>query len=386
MAKVFIEETTLTAIGDAIRVKEGTTELIPVPDMATRISAIESGGGDITDENLTFTGNCDHIFRNGNWNFILDKYSNKIKIVDANSLGYTFSDTKKEDLSMLTVSTKSAAFNGTFNNSTTLKKLPKVAKGSTVQRYFSSIFNACNRLPSDEINTFLTSLELPAATDTNTACSAMFTSCWSARDLTPAFEWLDAALNNYTGTSTSYVAYNQMLYALYALDKVTNLPTIRVGGARTSNAFSSTFSNCFRLSELMFKTDNGTPYSVNWKAQTIDLSSWVGYTGNAYQVCDYNAGITVDKEVNDDISYQALKNDPDWFATNIAYCRYNHDSAVNTINSLPDTSAYLATAGGTNTIKFNGMSGEKTDGGAINTLTAEEIAVATAKGWTVTLV
>ena len=81
-----------------------------------------------------------------------------------------------------------------------------------------------------------------------------------------------------------------------------------------------------------------------------------------------------------------LKNDPDWFTCNVAYSRYNHDSAVATINSLPDTSAYLATAGGTNTIKFKGAAGEKTDGGAINTLTAEEIAVAAAKGWTVTLV
>jgi hypothetical protein len=69
----------------------------------------------------------------------------------------------------------------------------------------------------------------------------------------------------------------------------------------------------------------------------------------------------------------------------LSYCRYNHDSAVNTINSLPDTSAYLAEKGGTNTIKFRGTLGSKTDGGAINTLTEEEIAVATAKGWTVTL-
>jgi hypothetical protein len=46
----------------------------------------------------------------------------------------------------------------------------------------------------------------------------------------------------------------------------------------------------------------------------------------------------------------------------------------------------LATAGGTNTIKFKGIAGSKTDGGAINTLTEEEIAVAAAKGWTVTLV
>lgn len=44
MAKVFIEESTLTAIGDAIREKEGSTELVPVNDMASRISAIPNGG------------------------------------------------------------------------------------------------------------------------------------------------------------------------------------------------------------------------------------------------------------------------------------------------------------------------------------------------------
>ena len=99
-----------------------------------------------------------------------------------------------------------------------------------------------------------------------------------------------------------------------------------------------------------------------------------------------NNGITADKFVNDDASYQALKNDPDWFANIPKYSRYNHDSAVETINSLPDTSAYLATAGGTNTIEFRGDSGSATDGGAINTMTEEEIAVAAAKGWTVSFV
>lgn len=37
MAKVFIEESTLSAIGDAIREKEGSTALVPVNDMASRI-------------------------------------------------------------------------------------------------------------------------------------------------------------------------------------------------------------------------------------------------------------------------------------------------------------------------------------------------------------
>lgn len=43
MAKVFIEETTLTSIGDAIRAKEGSEGLIPPLEMPARIKAI--GGG-----------------------------------------------------------------------------------------------------------------------------------------------------------------------------------------------------------------------------------------------------------------------------------------------------------------------------------------------------
>ena len=116
------------------------------------------------------------------------------------------------------------------------------------------------------------------------------------------------------------------------------------------------------------------------------LTNYVGYTSIGDEATKYNSGITADQRVTDATSYEALKNDPDWFTADVNYSRYNHDSAVATINSLPDTSAYLATAGGTNTIKFKGAAGASTDGGAINTLTEEEIAVAAAKGWTVTLV
>ena len=134
--------------------------------------------------------------------------------------------------------------------------------------------------------------------------------------------------------------------------------------------------------------ENGSPKAITVTKQTINLAdnNYIGYSSNKTRILGYNSGITADKQVTDDATYQALKDDPDWWTTDIAYSRYNHDSAVRTINSLPDTSAYLASAGGTNTIKFKGAAGSKTDGGAINTLTEEEIAVATAKGWTVTLV
>lgn len=196
-------------------------------------------------------------------------------------------------------------------------------------------------------------------------------------------------MDNLWSISSSYVnSQNYRTFAYcYALDEVRGF---RISSATyTSNSFANLVSSCSRLKNMIFAVqDDGTPYVVQWKSQTLDLSSFVGYFNTGYKnnILNYNSGITADKEVTDDATYQALKDDPDWFTADVAYSRYNHDSAVATINSLPDTSAYLATAGGTNTIKFKGAAGSATDGGAINTLTEEEIAIATSRGWTVSLV
>jgi hypothetical protein len=153
--------------------------------------------------------------------------------------------------------------------------------------------------------------------------------------------------------------------------------------------FSNTLENCHRLKEVIFATqEDGTPYTVNWKNQVIDLSEEVGYenhTGAYFKTTHYNAGIspTPLTRVGSATDYQELKNHPDWWTGDGSYGRYNRTSAVNTINSLPDTSAYLASAGGTNTIKFD-RTGSNTDGGNIYDLTEAEIAVAAAKGWTIT--
>lgn len=127
--------------------------------------------------------------------------------------------------------------------------------------------------------------------------------------------------------------------------------------------------------------DENTPYTRNWTSQIIDFANTtIGYSNDEDH--QLNNGFTAATRITDDASYQLLKDNPDSWTTDIAYSRYNHDSAVRTINSLPNCSA----SGGTNTIKFKGSQGSKTDGGAISNLTENEIAVATAKGWTVTLV
>jgi hypothetical protein len=188
--------------------------------------------------------------------------------------------------------------------------------------------------------------------------------------------------------STSYTLYYSGFQNDHSLDELPNLPVLRCAAAQTGNMFNSTFYYCCRAKNITFETqEDGSPYVVKWKSQTIDLATRVGWASSYSDIVSdsyRNNGITADKYVSNDAQYAALKDDPDWFTLSEEYCRYNHDSAVATINSLPDTSAYLATAGGSNTIKFRGTQGSKTDGGAINTLTEEEIAVAAAKGWTVT--
>ena len=75
----------------------------------------------------------------------------------------------------------------------------------------------------------------------------------------------------------------------------------------------------------------------------------------------------------------AINNNMVPFSAGTATSLYNHDSAVETINSLPDCSGCAA-----QTIQFAGNAGSAY-GKAINTLTDEEIAVATAKNWTVAI-
>jgi len=53
MSKVFIEESTLTSIGDAIRSKTGETGLIAPLNMATAISNLTTGGGELEYLQLT---------------------------------------------------------------------------------------------------------------------------------------------------------------------------------------------------------------------------------------------------------------------------------------------------------------------------------------------
>lgn len=409
MGKVFIEESTLTAIGSAIREMTGKNDLIAPTSMPAEIRSIETGGGGggVDIEPVVLSGNCQYACGGAMASQFIKLFPDKVITNDITDATYMFANyvgkTIPFDINLKNGTNVSLKY--TFQNATNLEQIPNITYRGTSYSDTSNVFSGCSNLknipyiynayPSSIASIFYSCYnlrEIPEDyfdtwnfnrinTNANADASSMFRYCYSLRKIpSKLFEELDKAT---AGRGYYYAFYYNLAYQAYSIDEIIGLP-VYINAETQSNFFSGSFDNTSRLSGLTFKTnEDGTPRVVKWKSQTIDMTKYVGFASTIAYILNYNSGITEDKRVVDDATYQALKNDPDWFTTKLEYSRYNHDSAVNTINSLPDTSAYLAEKGGTNTIKFKGAQGSKTDGGAINTLTEEEIAVATAKGWTV---
>ena len=384
MAKVLVNESSLTGIADAIRGKNGSTTTYKPSEMAAAITAISGGGPDIPDSAFVISGSCNYWDYLGKWDSFIDAYKNKWSTSDITLCASMFEGSQLTEIPFeINFYATYMPITNMFRNCENMIKLPKL--NNLEPSDSSKLFESCSKLrtiPNDFTDTWNFSYLDNQTSQYSCNQNNMFYNCYSLRSI-------PICLIS-RGNKHAYYIYSYFYSAFthcYVLDELVNLPIPYTQVTWSNNAFSNTFTYCERLKNITFKKqDDGTPYTVNWRGQVIELVSNVGYATMKEAILSYNSGITADKEVTDDASYQALKNDPDWWTVDVAYSRYNHDSAVATINSLPDTSAYLASAGGTNTITFKGAAGSATDGGAINTLTEEEIAVATAKGWTVTLV
>lgn len=389
----------LTDIAEAIRNKTGKSDLLTLDAMVVEIDNIQTGGGELPEEAYKITGNCYGRFAYNGWNWYIDALGRQLRTEGITDCGGMFTNstnlTKIPFDINIAQSYSSISFSNMFSNNERLTEIPLI-KGNlkpptgnwsgTVST--EGMFINCQRLreiPEDYFYNFGGEAFWNAHKNYLGSRGSMFYGCYSLRRLPD--------LSNLVIKAGSYEYYYSLYYNLaencFVLDEITNLP-VETQSTYTSNAFYNTFNKCYRLKEMQFATQaDGTPYTVAWSNQTIDLSNKVGYGGCTVNgsgtvepysdVLYYNSGITADKFVNNKTQYQELKNDPDWFTGGAGYSRYNHDSAVNTINSLPSTS------GSGNTIKFLGISGLYTDNGAINTLTEEEIAVAAAKGWTVAI-
>lgn len=334
-----------------------------------------------TAEELTLTGNCESRFEGGTWDWVVNKYGNLITTNNIYNMNKMFNNSSLTTIPF-EINGKSGsstymdyAFQG-LKNLTSLPTIKNV-QPSSMSRLFANC-ELIRTIPENYTDTWNWDTIDGYTSQYSGSQDMFFNNCYSLR----SFPLDLIAHGNKYVYQTSSLFYSGFS-GCRVLDEIT-IPVIYTEATWYNNAMVDTFLKCSRLKKLVFQLqENGQPYVVKWANQRINLTSDIGYTSSLSQILNYNSGITADKEVKDAATYEALKNNPDWFTQMPVYSRYNHDSAVETINSLPDTSAFLEANGGTNTIQFNSVNGKLTDGGAINTLTEEEIAVAVARGWTV---
>lgn len=341
------------------------------------------GGGDLPEEALYITDSCSYMFYGGKWDWFIEQCGDKITTENITDTTNMFDSSKvseiKFDINLSNSLSSGLNMDTMFSKCDQLESLPTInVSGEAGPITCASMFYDCRRLrtiPED----FFTSMGTPEFFEGKPLQgSGLFKNCRSLRKLPNLSPF------KYETTVSRGIYHNYTFLNCYALDEIVDFPVLQPANMTQDYMASlGTTQGLSRIKNFTFETDPlGQPYVANWANQSLRLSG-VGYGGDT-AITGYNSGILSSSLVYDDDTYQRLKDSDDWYSTNVIYSRYNHDSAVATINSLPDTSAYLATKGGTNTISFKRESGSATDGGAISTLTSTEIAKATAKGWTVT--
>lgn len=360
-----------------------TADTVSPSTLALGITAHNKSGNVITGTALTgftaddlkFSGNLANFNIDGRFDRIINKYFDNVKLgvfdtsdKDITSLISAFSGcslSKIPDISLNSNGTsKLIDASSMFYNCSNLTQLPVFIKDGSFNKIYNLqyMFSGCKLITNIPNNYLSPIVEYNNNSSTNSA-SSMFYNCQNLKEM---FD------NNILIHCEDY---NNIFQNCYSLNKIVDLtmPNKKF----TSNKFYNIFKNCCMLSHFTFSS-NG---DYQWKSQVIDFTT-CGYYSPSIQFTLDN-----DKCVKNDYDYIRLKDTDDWWTYEVAYSKYDRQSAVATINTLPDTSSYIASAGGTNTIKFkNGAGSSKGDLYNMTNLTAEEIAVATAKGWTVSLV
>jgi len=350
--------------------------------------ASSGGGGEV--EPIVLTGDCSYACSGAMASKYIELFGDTISTDNLGNIAYMFSNYKNDtipfELNGDTTNYKSC--NNLFSNALSLKEVPKM--NNFYPSDIGSLFNYCRSLrviPYSVFNNWNFSRLQSYGYATTTS---IFANCFSLREYPN--ELLQELKN--TNATYSYVFYRYCFQNCYSLDEVVNLPVITSktydgGTSDTYSLFNNMLVYCGRLKRFTFeKNEDGTSIVAPWSNQILDLTKNVGWSYTEDNIINngYHSGITIDKFVQDDEDYQALKNDPDWFTINSYYSRYNKTSALETIRSLPNTTNQVnVNAGKSNTIKFYGNAGKNTDGGAINTLTDSEIMIASGKGWNVAL-
>lgn len=396
MSKVYLDDSILTDIADAIREKTGESGTITPANMPTEIEGISGGGEPIviddygTDANYFIKSficiNDTVTFKPKNLDLNLlcasmqfQAPNNKIIIdcanIDRNNVNTNLNGFLRycqlnsinnieiknyEDISSRIGASTTIAYDSMFYNSQYIESIPDDIYNFIMDRVqktiytadsnnpnFGSCFYNCDNLRGEKADTFRSKI-------VSCAIQSRFTN---------------------TISQVNYNCYFQPYFHNLQIDPFYNYRKQASGTVFLIS--SSMLYNC-GLRHIVFKPFDTNSEYYYYPNLYIDLSTNVGWC------------VSKNKQNTNGISnlnfYNLYKDNVNYWFWNKDYSGYNHDSAVETINSLPDMTLNKNTASGlTYTIKFAGSEGSGTDEGAINTLTEAEIAVASDKGWTVTL-
>lgn len=385
MANVLVEETSLSNIASAIRVKNGSTSVYKPGEMAAAITNLSTGGGDT--ETINFSTDISYLFASSGGGALYEAVKNKNLVFTNIRYGrgvfcnMSTNDTITPFVIHLLLGMYNAGGNVDFSHfyegSSIVSNIvidPPIEMAYGVE--FRSFF-AKSRLKNIDLSCIDTNYPIFG----QTCAMNLFSESGYLRSIN-----FTNSPQRYFGGSNATL-YGGAFYHCFDLDSIEDLYTT------LQTNFIGAFDNCSHLAKLTFKTVSPTNAKNPYSSSDIDLST-VGYYTNVSEGYIDNSALhfgntpllakslvrkNAAKEITNATTYAKLKNDPDAWTTNVAYSRYNKTSAKETLTSLP----YIEE---THTIKFNGEAGSATDGGAIKNLTSSEIAAATAKKWTVAFV
>ena len=417
MSKLFIQSETLSAIGNAIRDKAGTSDMISPGNMPQAIADIPSGGGG---DPIAITLHAKPYGLAGDGGKLI--MDNRTK----------FSITVSEDDPNTNVFNADDFFAGNDSVSQPNFTYLKFAypRRDTQEMLLGYVYRNCGTKymhPFEYINT-------RSGVDSNSikirgykreggyfeGCCCL-TLVHPIKGKNPFVEdlYTKGFFRNFMGdfidpefvyevthkSDPSYgYGYAEIFKNCARLKAITNISCLWVNedfSAARNYMFENAFNFCARCERLTFHTnEDGTPEVAPLDNTVINLTDRFGWDNTSYSKYDYigeregsygnpHNAIPYNNRVEDIDSYNAHKDDYYYWAYAPEWSRYNHDRAVETINSLPDTLTgcrRVASLGAdytpNNTIVFLGACGSGY-GKAISDLTEAEIAVATAKGWQV---
>ena len=345
---------------------------------------MESGG--INEEDLKFSGGLNYFGSGGRLDNLIEHNFDKIK------LGWVENDGTKHGV---------LSFDHGFSDSS-LSRIPPIIIYGVQYGSLESAFSGCKNLT--ELPIFSTA----PYNGTIGNLRYMFSNCYSITQIPSGYLSNQAIALNQYDTDTfngifqncvrleemndgSFLQYGKNYSSMFknccSLRKLEGIVLKDFEIKTVTNQFSGTFDNCAMLSSLIFSTSG----DYKMQSQTIDLTT-CGYSTDKdgkYKFGSYTFQLPIAKGVFNENTYERLKNTEDYWTNQVAYSKYDRQSAIATINSLPDTKKYLNSEPSAypNKIKFKkGAGSAKGDLYNMSNLTDEEKGVAFDKGWTVELV